>query len=303
MTRSITAGTCSGGRCSTIRSRSGRRSRRNSRYGCCAKTPGPELGGAGLGTPRRDVLQVGGDEASLEALEQLRGRPLLGRHEVRREVVVRIADDLEVLGREALEEAGQLTLRLEDVLDVRLESQDRARALRDRKEPLERVVQRRQASAPQFSGESVQSPCGSRCPSPSRRSTRRARARARGSGSGSRCSRPERGVGRDEVPVARDPRDRDPALLEQRAPRFRAVGRRGSRRGARGRRDGFEAGAARDRRRGAPSSARRARTRMAPKRGHGARSRPPGKTDRVKLRSRPRSGGGPGGVSSVSQPS
>ena len=61
---------------------------------------------------------MGGDEAILEVVEQLCRHPLLGRKVVAEQVVVLVADDLETLGREAIEEAEQLTLRPQDVLDV-----------------------------------------------------------------------------------------------------------------------------------------------------------------------------------------
>jgi sugar phosphate isomerase/epimerase len=101
-----------------------------------AELPGADFGAAGV-----DVLQVRDDEAVLEALEQLARVPHLRREQRPREVVVRVADDLQVARCEPLEQAEQLALRPEHVLHRRLEREDRPRPLGDRDKLLERLVE------------------------------------------------------------------------------------------------------------------------------------------------------------------
>ena len=129
-----------GGRCSTVRSRSGRRSRRNSRYGRWAKTPVPSSGVPVSAPPGATSFRWAATKRSSKRLRSSPS-PAAAQPGGGREVVVRVADDLEMLGREAVEHAEQLALRVEDVLDGRLEREQRAGRLGDREQPFEGVVQ------------------------------------------------------------------------------------------------------------------------------------------------------------------
>ena len=67
-----------------------------------------ELGSSRLCASGVNVLQVSEDEAILEPVEEHRRRLFVRRNERRRDVVVRVAHDLEVLRGEALEEPDHL---------------------------------------------------------------------------------------------------------------------------------------------------------------------------------------------------
>ena len=88
-----------------------------------------------------DVLEMGEYEAGLEPIEELARHAILVRDERAREVVVRVADDLQMLRREAIEEPAELALGLQDVADVCLEGEDHTALLGHGEKGLERIVE------------------------------------------------------------------------------------------------------------------------------------------------------------------
>ena len=115
--------------------------------------------GVPVSAPQRvDVLQVSEHEAILEPVQERLRLLSVNRNELRRDVVVRVADDLQVLGGKALEEPDHLVSRLEDVLDARFEREDRAAPLGDGHEPLECVVEPAPCRFGRIQRESVHSP-------------------------------------------------------------------------------------------------------------------------------------------------
>ena len=88
----------------------------------------------------------------------------MGGQEVPRDEVVRVADEPEVRGREAVEELDHLGGRPQHALHRAFERQDRARTLGDREQPLDRVEKERPRLGERFSGESHHSSVGCRVP-------------------------------------------------------------------------------------------------------------------------------------------
>jgi hypothetical protein len=64
--------------------------------GPLGEDPGSEFDRLDLGPARAHVLQVGDHEPVLEALQEISCDAHLGRQQVTREVVVRVADDLQM---------------------------------------------------------------------------------------------------------------------------------------------------------------------------------------------------------------